>query len=460
MTLAATFLAMVAVLAALGLLLAGLKVADGRGRFHPEVLRKGVHVGMGLVVLPFPWVFDRVWPVVVLAILACGVMVATRSIRWLRRGVGTVMDGVGRQSLGEIYFPVAVTILFILSRGDWLLYVVPILMLTLADAVAALVGIRYGQLQYQTSDGIKSLEGSLAFFLVAFFSAHLPLLLLTGTGRAEAVLIATILALLVMLLESVAWRGLDNLFIPLGAHAFLRIYLGEDAETLAIRLLVAVVLIAFAVAWRGRSKLDDSALIGCGLFGYTTVLLGGWLWLLGPAVFFISQTMFRTGATERRPHTVYSALWAAGTGLFWLFVHAITGYGWLLIPFTASFAAQFTMYAVSKIGLQPDLGPRPVRLLGAIGRGWILIHCTTLLIAYAGGQPAGDSGASPPGVQGIATDLGLGLLAVSLAAVALYLLMPRIYGPPLRAAAINPTFAALGALASLVAGLQWLTWSR
>ena len=452
MTLVANLLAMSAVLAALALLLVGLKAAEKWGRFHPEVLRKGVHVGMGLVVLPMPWVFDRAWPMIMLAVIACGVMVAMRSIRWLRRGVGTVMDGVGRESLGEIYFPVAVTLLFILSQGNWLLYVVPILMLTLADAVAALVGLRYGQLQYLTSDGSKSFEGSLAFFLVAFFSAHLPLLLLTDTGRAEAVLIATILAFLVMMLECVAWRGLDNLFIPLGAHAFLRLYLGEDAETLLVRLLVAVVLTGFALAWRVRSKLDDSALIACGLFGYTTVLLGGWLWLLGPAVFFLSQTVFRARSSARRSHTVYAALTAAGTGLFWLFVYAVTGIAWLLIPFTASFAAQLTLFGVSRIGLQRDRGPRWLLVLAHMGLGWLLIYVPVLLIAFGGVEP----GATGPGVQGLLVDLGLGLAALGLVAAVFYPLMPRIYGPPVRAAAINPTFAGLASLASLVACLRWL----
>ena len=452
MTLVGKLLAMGAILAALALLLLGLKAAEKWGRFHPEILRKGIHVGMGLVVLPLPWVFDQAWPMIILAVIACGVMVSMRSIRWLRRGVGTVMDGVGRESLGEIYFPVAVTLLFILSKGNWLLYVVPILMLTLADAVAALVGLRYGQLRYQTSDGIKSLEGSLAFFLVAFFSAHLPLLLLTDTGRAEALLIAAILAFLVMMLECVAWRGLDNLFIPLGAYAFLRLYLEEDAGSLLVLLGIAVALTAFALAWRGRSKLDDSALIGCGLFGYTTVLLGGWLWLLGPAVFFLSQTVFRPRSTERRSHTVYSMLSVVGIGLFWLFVHSVTGIAWLLIPFTASFSAQLALFGVSRIGLQPDRGPRSLLVLSNIGLGWLLTFVPVLLIAFSGVEP----GATGPGVPGLLVDLGLGLSALGLVATMFYPMMPRIYGPPVRTAAINPTYAALAALASLVAGLRWL----
>lgn len=456
MTLTATLLAMGAVLAAFAGLLVGLKAVEKWGSFHPEVLRKGVHVGMGLVVLPFPWVFDRDWPVIVLAALACGALVATRSIGLLRRGVGTVMDGVGRESLGEIYYPISVAVLFVLSGDTWLLYVVPILMLALADAVAALVGVRYGQVQYQTSDGIKSIEGSLAFFLVAFFSAHIPLLLLTDTGRAEAILIATILALLVMMLESVAWRGLDNLFIPLGAHAFLRLYLGEDVQGLVIHLLVAAVFMAFALAWRGRSKLDDSALIGCALFAYTTVTLGGWLWFLGPAVFFFAQILFRTRSTERRPHTVFSMFWATAPGLVWLFIHSITGAAWLVIPFTSSFAAQITLYGVSRVRLQPDRGRRPLRLFGSIGLGWLVVHCPILLIASYSGLGGSDANAVGPDVQSLLTDLGLGLLALGLVAIIFHRVAPRIYGPPLRASAINPTFAGLCMLASLVAGVRWL----
>lgn len=458
MSLAANLLAMAVILAALAILLAGLKALEQRGRLHPESLRKGVHVGMGLVVLPLPWVFDRAWPVIVLAILACAAMVATRSIRSLRGGIGTVLSGVGRDSLGEIYFPIAITVLFVLGRADWLLYVVPVLMLTLADAVAALVGVRYGQMHYQTSDGIKSLEGSLAFFLVAFFSAHLPLLLLTDTGRAEAVLIATILALLVMMLEFTAWHGLDNLFIPLGAHAFLRLYLGADTELLVFHLVVALLLMAFAMAWRRRSKLDDAALIGGALFGYAASTLGGWLWLLGPLVHFLTLSLAwpRSRSTEDRPHTAYAILTATAAGLFWLFAYSVTGEEWLLIPFTASFAAQLTMYGVSRFGYHPDRGPRSLRLLGDIGLGWLLIYCPVLLIAFAGGAEAGDPNAPGLDDPSLLSDLGLGLLAVSLVAMILYRLVPRLYGPPKRSAAINPTFGILGAVASLVAGLRWL----
>ena len=97
-----------------------------------------------------------------------------------------------------------------------------------------------------------------------------------------------------------------------------------------------------------------------------------------------------------------------------------------------------------------------LRLLRSTGLGWFLIHCPTLIIAFFLGFGEGDSSVQGYDVQGFLSDLGLGLLALGLVAIIFYRLAPQIYGPPLRAAAINPTFATLCAVASLVAGLRWL----
>ena len=43
----------------------GLKAASVRYALHPELLRKLLHVGLGLVTLSFPWLFARPWPVFV-----------------------------------------------------------------------------------------------------------------------------------------------------------------------------------------------------------------------------------------------------------------------------------------------------------------------------------------------------------------------------------------------------------
>ena len=127
-------------------------------------------------------------------------------------------------TLGEIYFPLSVALLFWLTRGEHpLLFVVPVLLLTLADATSALVGARYGLTPY--TGGNKSFEGSVAFVVVAFFCVHVPLLLWSDVGRTESLLIGRRWRSSSMLLEGSAWRGLDNLFIPIGGYFLLRAYL-------------------------------------------------------------------------------------------------------------------------------------------------------------------------------------------------------------------------------------------
>jgi phytol kinase len=154
--------------------------------------------------------------------------------------------------MGEIYFPLAVGLVFLLSAGDPITFCIPMLILALADSGAALIGKRYGTLRYAAGDGEKSVEGSAAFLIVAFLSTQVPLLLFTNTGRSESMVIALTLALLVMLLEAIAWRGLDNLFIPLGAFLLLKTFLKLDATTLAAHLGIAVVLVILSVLFRPR----------------------------------------------------------------------------------------------------------------------------------------------------------------------------------------------------------------
>ena len=96
------------VLAALGGLLGALRLYQKWGSPQPELLRKILHVGMGLVAISFPWLFDASWPVLVLGALSLGGMVAMRTVTALSGSVGTVVSGVGRFSLGEIYFPLAI----------------------------------------------------------------------------------------------------------------------------------------------------------------------------------------------------------------------------------------------------------------------------------------------------------------------------------------------------------------
>ena len=72
----------------------------------------------------------------------------------------------------------------------------------------------------------------------------MPLRAWAGLDGRESLLIAETLALAVMLIEAAAWRGLDNLFVPVGATLMLRALLPLDAETLQVRLYSTIVATA------------------------------------------------------------------------------------------------------------------------------------------------------------------------------------------------------------------------
>lgn len=238
------WLGMAAVVAIFGLMMAGLRAYRQWRSPDAEALRKLLHVGMGFVTLAFPWVFAATWPVLVLAVtFVVGLSVLKKSAA-LRRRFGGVIEGVGRVSRGEIYFPLGVGLVFLCSAGDALLFCIPVLILTLADTAAALIGRRYGRHGYAIVAGEKTVEGSVAFFAVAFLSTHIPLLVFTETGRVESLLIGLALGLEVTLLEAVAWDGLDNLFIPLGGFGLLIASRELDVPTLTAHLGIALVLVS------------------------------------------------------------------------------------------------------------------------------------------------------------------------------------------------------------------------
>ncbi len=306
------------VLAILGSVMMLLRFIRARFTLHPELSRKIVHVTMGLVVLSFPWLFDRTWPVMVLVIAAVAFLL---TIRWhpvLHAYLGPVLGAVPRQSYGEVYFPLGAAALFILARGDAALFCVPILILTLGDAVGALIGLRYGRARFRTDEGFKSAEGSLAFFLVAFLSTHVPLLLFTEVGRAESLLIGFVLGFLVMLAEAVAWRGLDNLFIPLGSFFLLDISRHLPASDLLLRVVMMLALTAFTLITARRTTLSHSAALSAAILGYLVWAIGGWQWLVAPMIAFGAfAELIRRGYNIRAAHDVQAVIRAmAGPMIF------------------------------------------------------------------------------------------------------------------------------------------------
>ncbi len=347
---------------------------------HPELMRKLVHVLMGLATLPFPWVFSSPWPVVGVASVAFVGMLGLRFLPSLRAGVGGVLHAVQRQSAGELFYPVAVALVFWLSRGDPLLFVIPMLVLSLADAVAALIGISYGRLRYASTDGVKSAEGSAAFFCAAFFSVHVPLLLCTQIGRAETLLISLVLGLFVMMVEAVSWRGLDNLFIPVFTYALLRKFESLSVGQLSARLFVLLGLLILVVSLRARSALNAAALLAAILFAYSSWALADLLWIVAPFQFFVIHAIVWPASAERRTHDFWTIVAVVFPAIFWLVLWVETRRPELVIAYSSIFATHLAVVGVSWIDPALNLSKRLQRITGWSLIAWAVVFIPTIVL--------------------------------------------------------------------------------
>ena len=165
----------------------------------------------------------------------------------------------------------------------------PILILTLADATGAIAGTRWGRHNYIAGCGLKSIEGSLCFLLVAFLCSFIPLWIAGAVGMVSAFWIALILATLAMMAEGFSDRGFDNIILPVGCFFVLERLLPLETPSLIGRFIVLIVLLALVLTGSRWSSLSGAALLGSAMLGYGCVVLADWRYALPPIAVFISH---------------------------------------------------------------------------------------------------------------------------------------------------------------------------
>lgn len=274
-------------------LVGGLSWLRRSGRLHPEVARKLLHVGMGLTCLTFPWLFPDPRAFAVAFGIVVAVLLGLRIAQSQGASAGAALHDVARRSYGELCFAAAVAGLYAFGRDDPVLYVAPLAVLTVADALAALSGVFYGKARFTAGGGAhKTWEGTAVFFLTAFVVLHVSILLLTDVDEASSLSIALALALLATATEAASWDGLDNFFLPLviAIHLYGFLNMGPlawEPFTALQANVIMVSLIGLAVAFARFKGLRTDALMAMIVFGYTfqsTGELG--LFLAGLAVVF------------------------------------------------------------------------------------------------------------------------------------------------------------------------------
>ena len=245
------------------------------GSPDPEVSRKFVHLASAAACLILPLLIESPFVVGGMAVGLSGFFLFTGYYRLLKS-----LHGVKRKSLGSECYTVAIFLVFLLAADNYWIYVVSILVLGVADASAALVGIKYGRFRYNIQSAVKSMEGSFAFFTIVFFAVLIPSPFLVDLAWANLLHIAFAMALLLTCVEAVSIHGADNLFVPVAAAVLL-----EKLSVLALPVLLIhnLSLVAlFAVAFfanlllRACTSGEDAPFEGGAIMVFALFTYGAW----------------------------------------------------------------------------------------------------------------------------------------------------------------------------------------
>lgn len=279
---------MLFVIVVLFVMLLIIKAIEKKANLNGEIKRKLFHVTMGLVMLTFPYIFTSSFSVGLLGIIALIIMYFLKHSK-LKQTLGTVLYSVDRDSIGEIFFIISVFLVFYLSKGDKILYTIPILILTFADSAAALIGKNYAKKNLaQLNEDAKSIEGSFMFFMVAFMATLVPLLLFSNVGREEVLIISTIIGFNVSLIEMISHTGNDNLLIPLTTYALIATHLGLEIQQLRTNLLILIVIFVLVTIANRVKAWSKLALVETLVVGYLTITLYDVYAIIPPLILFLT----------------------------------------------------------------------------------------------------------------------------------------------------------------------------
>ncbi|MEY8097389.1 diacylglycerol/polyprenol kinase family protein [Falsihalocynthiibacter sp. S25ZX9] len=226
-------------------LMAGVRHLAGTWQIGSEVQRKLVHIGTGIYALTLPWLFPDRWPVYLLVGLTLVVMLL---LRLPNSRLGATLHSVERQSYGDFLLAISVGVCLFLAGDQLYLYVLPIAVLTLADAAAALAGSTYGTKFFRVEEGEKSLEGSAVFFTVTLLISVICLMLMTSFAPPNIIVLSLMVAGFGTLVEAASWRGFDNLFLPVGLLIFLTAHgTSTLGELVFLAAIFALSIVAFKI---------------------------------------------------------------------------------------------------------------------------------------------------------------------------------------------------------------------
>ncbi len=323
----------------------------------PEITRKSVHILTGVLVATTPFVFDSKVPMAVLAIIF--IIVNAVGIKAdLFRG----MHGTSRITYGTVFYPVSFLILLLLLWDfHRVIFVAAMLILAIADALAAIIGENLNRPhEFRLAAEKKSIEGSVVMMIATVLITYSCIAILGSADGIslspfEILWIACIVAVVATICEAVSTRGSDNLSLPLGA-AFVMHYMltHSTADQIAFSLGVALAVFVATVSYRAKFLDAGGAAV---TFVLATLVfgIGRWTFAVPILTFFVLSSLLSRLGRKKKDKFVAAMFEKTGTRDF-AQVFANGGIAGILLVMWYFFPSQlwYTLYVASIAAVTAD----------------------------------------------------------------------------------------------------------
>ena len=332
---------MILVLAAFILFFLLLNKLEKSEKLNSEVIRKILHIGSGIGGLTLPFIFGKKSSVIILGAVFLVLLISIRIVKHNVAGFKKVLETKNRKTFGDIYFIISIMGLWLVSSDDKVMYALPLIILMFSDAFAALIGEFYSKYKFNTGFGVKSIEGSVTFFLTTYFICINFFLFFSDIESINIVLVSLLLSILTMILEIISWNGLDNLFVPFFVYLFLRLNLYLTAQELMYKFWVIIILFIIIILNRKKTTLTRVAQTASLFFLYIVMIIGGIKWLVPPLIMYLGYYHFTPKVRGQVKDSLKGLLAIAFTTAIWLAMSILLDKAKMYLIYIFTFSLHF-----------------------------------------------------------------------------------------------------------------------
>jgi uncharacterized protein (TIGR00297 family) len=279
----------------------------------PLVVRKVIHLSMGVVMFFIPSYFTSNFYPLIVALLSSVIGLVSLKAGMLKSLHGEPVmsqENTPIISYGPVLFPLVFFIqaLFLWGEHVWILQT-SMLVQGIGDALAALVGTAAGGRHIENlTKSRKSVEGSMAMFISSLVIISISLFVfqpaftggLAGQPVWALLALALLLSLLATAVEALLSWGLDNLFIPLSIAYVLYVIDVNDMVNINGFLLGGLFALLLAVFSIKVKFLNNSGATATFLLGTTIFGIGGLVWTVPLLTFYLLSSILSKLGHKRK----------------------------------------------------------------------------------------------------------------------------------------------------------------